>query len=117
MTDQEMRFLEKLGITPGPWTHTETGFIGDRKGNALLQSWDKFEIDFDNAENNQKFAAKAPEMFLSLFKTAYTITGGNLPKNKEVLKRLDEIKEIIEKITGFENMQISRFVKIWESCA
>jgi len=57
MTKQEERFLEALGITPGPWKSVCNGYVFSPDG----------KLHCRNSEEDGLLVSKSPELFLFVF--------------------------------------------------
>lgn len=103
-TKQETRFLERLGITPGPWTVY--------KDKALFNNNDpEFIIGQCTTKKDTYFISQSPDMFLEIFRDCiqmYNLLG------KESYACLVETKTtILEKAIGKTYDQL---LKLWEEC-
>lgn len=104
-TKQEQFFLERLGITPGPWKKTY------QPGKSPDIVWNNTNLDFVIAkvekreENNSSLIAKSPEMFLRLWKIACSWYINDVIDNEAI--------KIIECAT---NKTWQELCKLWEEC-
>ncbi len=56
-----------MSHTPGPWKVEDGGFVGGPIGfGRVCQTWNKFEEDYRNCEDNTNLIAAAPEMLEAL---------------------------------------------------
>ena len=103
-TKREQLFLERLGITPGPWE-----LYIDKLSIVVM---DEKRIDQFIAtipkKTNAKLIAHSPDMFLSLFGVMY-----RSEKDYGLLAINSPSCKIIESATGKTFQQLC---KLWEDC-
>lgn len=111
-TDQERLFLERLGITPGPWKW-KFNLHGDI---LALQDSNRWPISVFNRENwpkkenDRMVIAQSPDMFLEIFKICLWVEEifGSLAKNSKRLKILLAAQTKCEKW--------KELCQLWEEC-
>lgn len=111
MTEQEKRFLEKLGIAPAPW-YDNSREVVDANNRIVCIPYNMQVCDF---------ICHLPEMFLSLWNNIFFISKldelfYNKLKSKlwnESFKLLSENIKIIESTTG---KTFEQLLEIWEAC-
>ena len=129
MTEQEKRFFKKLGITPGPWTQGDKSYSLSESSCEIrtaypVKNYKKTRrclftanTNFIDYFNNTKFASKAPEMFLSLFKYSYKSCGeccNNYGNNQYCV--ICPVKDLIFTLEQVSVKTFQQLLDLWESC-
>ena len=112
MTEHEKRFLEKIGITPGPWYDNGREIFG--ANNTIIC------IPYNMKATD--FICHVPELFLSLFKNHYYI-GKWISAAQEDKTACEEFKNDVKMFfeTGKDLESASgktfeELLKLWEEC-
>lgn len=125
-TEQETRFFEKLGITPGPWVPGNEQYNYAEKPSEIRAGYPSSgfnktrrclfsgNVYFQECYANAKFAAHAPDMFLICWKHVLTLKQTFSKTKNWSLFHGNYLTNIIEKSTGKTFQQL---IELWEECA